>query len=162
MVGIRSGNEYGIDLRRAAQVLGRIECQGNIVLPGRRLCLLQGASRKRSNAAGLCQRKSRHQTLHCVQSEAENAKANHGIESVARAASPAAIEVDFLFKLKCLPGTGFFGTRLRGRVARAHTNTDHFPNTRTAGAKLLVTVIVLLGSPPVSWLIWNLVMFVED
>jgi hypothetical protein len=37
----------------------------------------------------------------------------------------------------------------------------HFANTMACGARFVVAVMVLLGSPPVSWLITNLVMFLE-
>ncbi len=82
--------------------------------------------------------------------------------------SPAAFEFD-LGVASIPPGEwchqGFRGNYPRGRVARSHTNqTNHtyFANTTTAGARFVVAAIVLLGSPPVAWLIWNLVMFFED
>jgi hypothetical protein len=42
------------------------------------------------------------------------------------------------------------------------TTRPHFANTSDAGASCRVVETTLLGSPPVAWLIWNLVMFLED
>ena len=56
-------------------LLGRIEGQRNVVLPGRLSRLLHAASRQRGDPAVLRQRESRHQPLYGVQSEAENSEA---------------------------------------------------------------------------------------
>jgi hypothetical protein len=48
------------------------------------------------------------------------------------------------------------------RTTQTTHHTTHFANTRACGARFVVAAIVLLGSPPVPWLIWNLVMFFED
>lgn len=52
-------------------------------------------------------------------------------------------------------------SHLRGRVARDHTCYSYFAKAIEAGAELIVAVTVLLGSPPESGLILNLVMFLE-
>src|ERR1700731_429373 len=55
--------------------------------------------------------------------------------------------------------TAFVGLNIRARApAPRHTATHitptHFANTTACGARFVVAAIVLLGSPPVSWLIW--------
>ncbi len=82
VAGIGSGDKNGIDFRRLAQLLGRIECQRDIVLPGGLARLIQGASRQPGDAAVLRQRETWHQPLDRVQSKPENAEANHQSECV--------------------------------------------------------------------------------
>src|SRR6185369_7347266 len=74
--GIRSGHQHGVDFLRAAHLLGRIEGQRDVVLPGRLLRFVQPTSRQRSDAAVLRQREPRHQPFDRVQSKPENPKAN--------------------------------------------------------------------------------------
>ncbi len=76
MAGIGSGDQHGVDFRRAAHLLGRIKGQRDIVLPGRLLRFVQRTSRQRSDAAVLRQREPRHQPFDRVQSKPENPKAN--------------------------------------------------------------------------------------
>lgn len=44
-------------------------------------------------------------------------------------------------------------TRAGEPPAATQTTQTHFANTRAAGARFVVAAIVLLGSPPVAWLI---------
>jgi hypothetical protein len=73
-----------------------------------------------------------------------------------RATLPADFEVGFDCGLSGSESSAyvtqeFDGSYMRGRGRpRPH---NHFPNARDAGARLLVAEIVLLGSPPVVWLI---------
>jgi hypothetical protein len=52
------------------------------------------------------------------------------------------------------------GTHHRGRVPTT-TQSNYFANTIDDGDNWRVVTMTLLGSPPVAWLIWNLVMFLE-
>ena len=85
--------------------------------------------------------------------------------------SPAAFEFDLVCFYSCQrPMPPALPWHLPSRAGRPrphnpyppHTPTTHFANTMVCGARFVVAVIVLLGSPPVSWLITNLVMFFED
>src|ERR1700730_8785473 len=76
MASVRRGDQHGVDFLRPAQVLGRIECQRDLVLPGRLLRFFQGTSRQPGNAAVLRQGEARHQAFNRVQSKAENSKAS--------------------------------------------------------------------------------------
>jgi len=85
---------------------------------------------------------------------------------VARAPSPAAFEFELDFCPRKIVALERSWRSPRGRRRPRHTShttsTTHFANTIACGARFVVAEIVLLGSPPVSWLIWNLVMFLED
>ena len=124
--------------------------------------LSRAASRQGGDAAVLRQREPRHQPFDRVQSKPENPKANQRVNHVARAPSPAAFEfgVDFIPAGRMMPPERACRSP-RGRGRPRHTYTIHFANTMACGAKFVVAVIVLLGSPPVSWLIANLVMFLD-
>ena len=170
VAGVGSGDQHGIDFGRPAQLLGRSKRQRDIVLPCGIARLLQSASRQPGDATVLRQREPRHQPLDRVQSKPENAKANQE-NHVARAPSPAAVEVDFGPDLTgsvpsikdIVRGTSSRRTRAAraGRPRHTVSAIIYFAKTIDAGAELIVAATVLLGSPPPSGLMVNLVMFFD-
>ncbi len=78
--------------------------------------------------------------------------------------SPAAFEFDLVMLLSQSDATRASVALAGAGESPAATQAapTHFANTMADGARLLVAETVLLGSPPVDWLIWNLVMFLED
>ncbi len=88
-----------------------------------------------------------------MQSETKNPKSNHrrAGNHAGRTLLSAAFELDLRF----------FRGRVRGLGAPT-SQQPYFANTSSAGARLVVVEIVLLGIPPLSALIANWKMFLAD